>query len=212
STQTPMEAEQGQPPASQSAANPPGAHGSTTGVTNPMGGMDVSNLSDPQVAAVVYAINQGEIASAQLAEAKASSSEVKRFAQHMAAAHRDMMNKDRALWARLQIIPSDNAASNQLKSDSKSEVSALQGMRGKSFDRDYVDAQVRDHNNALELLDRVTPNVKNAEFKAQLGRAQSIVEAHLREAERLQQTMQNGSTNMQENGPDMPPGAGNNMR
>jgi len=172
------------------------------GSTNTMGAesgaiMDVSTLNDAQLAAIVGAINQGEIQESQLAVNKATAADVKRFARDMSTAHREMQAKSTALLSRLQITPADNAVSNQLKSDTQNELSTLQTMRGKDFDRDYIDAQVRNHNKALELLDRITPNVKNAELKAALTNDRPKVEAHLREAERVQQSLQKGTTNAQ---------------
>ncbi len=149
----------------------PAAQGATEGqgVTNQMAGVpDVSTLSDAQLAAVVQTINMGEIQEGQLALSKSTSPDVKRFARDMIGAHRDMMNKTTAILTRLQITPNDNAVSNQLKSDTQSELQDLQSMRGKDFDRDYIDAQVRNHNKALELVDRIAPEVKNPEFKAAL--------------------------------------------
>jgi len=170
--------------------------------------MDVSSLNDAQLAAVIQAMNEGEIQAAQLAQNKASSAQVKRFAHDMLTAHRDMMNQYTALLARLQITPMHNAISNQLKTDAQTEMSTLQGVRGKDFDRAYVDAQVRDHNKALELIDRILPNVKNSEMKSSLQSARSKVEAHLRHAEQLQQDLQTGTTNTQ--GGERAPGGSNN--
>ncbi len=174
------------------------AYGEAVGVTNQMApAVDLSTLSDGQFAAIVETINSGEIQEAQLAMSKATAPEVKRFARDMAMAHRDMQNKLTALVGRLQITPSDNAVSNQLKSDSQSELATLQTMRGKDFDRDYVDAQVTNHNKALEMLDRITPSVKSSELKAALVGVRPKVEEHLREAERVQLTLQKGTANPQ---------------
>ena len=113
------------------------------GVTNQMGGMvDLSTLNDAQFAAIVQAINAGEIQEAQLAMSKAASPDVKRFAKDMVIAHHDMQTKMTTLLGRLQITPSDNAVSNQMRSDTQGEISTLQTMRGADFDRDYIDAQV----------------------------------------------------------------------
>jgi putative membrane protein len=200
--------------ASPALADPSAAMGSTTGapvtwgagpdtntqvgVTNQMGGMvDLSTLNDAQFAAIVQSINAGEIQEAQLAMGKASSPDVKRFAKDMATAHRDMQTKMTTLLGRLQITPSDNAVSNQLRSDTQGEISTLQTMRGKDFDRDYIDAQVRNHNKALELLDHMTPSVKDSELKAALTATRPKVEAHLREAERVQLTLEKGTANPQ---------------
>ena len=171
---------------------------SATGVTNQMGGMvDLSTLNDAQFAAIVQAINAGEIQEAQLAMSKATSPDVKRFARDMAVAHRDMQSRMTTLLGRLQITPSDNAVSNQMRSDTQGEVSTLQTLRGKDFDRSYIDAQVTNHNSALETLDRITPSVKDAELKAALTATRPKIEAHLREAERVQLTLQKGTASPQ---------------
>jgi putative membrane protein len=184
-----------------SATSTPGFQGNAGGSTpadSPVNAsamsamMDVSTFTDAQLAAIVQAINEGEIQQAQLALSKASSPQVKRFARDMLSEHRDMLNQDKSLMARLQITPSDNALSLQLKTDAQNDLSTLQDARGKDFDRDYVDAQVSGHNKALELVDRITPNVKSADMKASLKSARPKIEAHLRRAEQVQQSLQSG--------------------
>ena len=168
------------------------------GVTNQMGGAtDVSSLSDAQFAAVIQAVNHGEIQEALLALNKATSADAKRFARDMAFAHHNMENKLNGLLSNLELTPSDNAISNQIKSDTQNELQTLQTMRGKDFDRDYIDMQVTNHNKALELLDRIAPNVKSDELRIALTRVRPSIEEHLRQAERVQQSLQKGSTNVQ---------------
>jgi putative membrane protein len=166
------------------------------GMTNTIG-TDVSSLNDAQLAAVVQAINQGEVLEAQLAQNKAVSPETKRFAKDMMNVHREMQNRTNALLARLQMSPSENPVSTRLKTDVQNETSTLQTMRGRDFDRDYVDAQVRNHNKALELLDRITPIVKNPDLKAALASDRPEVEEHLRVAERIEEALQKGAANAQ---------------
>jgi putative membrane protein len=163
----------------------------TTGAMSTMGGdsMDVSSLNDAQVAAVMQALNTGEIQQAQLAQSKARSPEVKRFAQKMLAAHRDMMTADATLLSRIKITPSDNAISNQLKTDAQNDMSTLQEPTGRDFDRDYIDSQVRAHNRAIELVDRMAMNVQNSELRTNLQNARPKIEQHLRDAERIQQSL-----------------------
>ena len=200
------------PPAAGGASgqlNPqygPGQMGQTSeqtapGAPSPMAGMggtmDVSSLNDAQLAAVIQAINQGEMQQAQLAEQRAAAPEVKRYARDMLTSHRNMMNEDQSVLSQAQITPSDNAVSQQLRTDAQGEMSTLEGMRGRDFDREFVDSQIKDHNKAIELIDRIIPNIKNPQLKAQLQNARPRLEAHLREVERLQQKMQQGSTNKQ---------------
>ncbi len=168
------------------------------GVTNQMAGsVDLATLNDAQFAAIVQAVNAGEIQEAQVAMTRATSAEVKQFARDMASAHRGMQTKMTTLLGKQQITPSDNVVSNQLRSDTQGEVSTLQTLHGKDFDRDYIDAQVRNHNKALELLDQMMPNVKNPELKAALTNTRPKIEAHLRDAERVQLTLQKGTASPQ---------------
>jgi putative membrane protein len=176
----------------------------TTGVTsatptaNPMNATpsadDISGLHDAEIASVLHTINAGEVEEAQLAETKAVSPEVKHFARHMTTDHKDMKAKDKALLTRIHVTPNDNALSTQLKTDGQSELTTLQGDSGKDFDRAYMDAQVKGHRHALDLIDKMSPNVKNPEFRAQIQGARARVEQHLQEAERIHRSLDQGTT------------------
>lgn len=176
-----------------------GALGSTgTGATSTMGGtMDVSSLNDGQLAAVLVALHQGQIQEAQLAQTKAKSPDVKKLAQRMATAHQSNLTKEQTLFSQLQITPSDNAVSQQLQSDAQNQMSTLQSMRGRDFDRDYVDDEIKAHNQALELIDRMIPNAKNPQLKAELEGLRPKLQQHLQEAEKVQQKLEQGATNKQ---------------
>lgn len=180
----------GQPSGAGVESGQPGM-GGAAGAT----GIDVSSLNDNQLAAVLQAVNQGEVQEAQLAESKARSPEVKAFARRMLRDHGQALSQENASFSRLLIVPSANPISQQLQSEVQTHLSDLQGLRGNDFDRSYVGEQIKDHNNALELLDRAIPNVKNAELKAEMQSLRAKIASHLAEAERIQQTLQQGSTN-----------------
>ena len=168
----------------------------TTGATNTMGGStDVSSLSDAQFAGVLQTISQGRIQESLLGQNKGSTADVKRFAREMVASHRAVQNKESALFARLQLTPTDSAVSNQIKSDTQNDVSNLQSMHGKDFDRVFMDSQVRQLNSALELIDRIMPDVHSSELKTELQNVRTKVDAHLKDAERVQTTLGQGKTN-----------------
>jgi putative membrane protein len=131
---------------------------------------------------------------AQLAETKAVNPEVKHFARHMTTDHRDMKARDKALLTRIHVTPNDNAVSAKLKTDGQSELSTLQGDSGKDFDRAYMDAQVKGHRHALDLIDQMSPNVTSPEFRAQIQGARGKVEQHLHEAERIRHALDQGTT------------------
>ncbi len=159
--------------------------------------VDVSSLDDAQIAAVLDAINAGQIQQAKLAERSASMPQVQQYAKQLLLTHENMQSKLNALYERSQIRPSPNALSNQIQSDDLNEATSMQSLRGKDFDRTFLDHQVRAHNRTLELLDRSMPNAKDPLLKAELQEVRARVDAQLRAAELLQQQAQQGATNQQ---------------
>jgi putative membrane protein len=127
------------------------------------------------------------------------SPELRRFAKDLETQHRDMQSRANAVFSRSQMTPSENPVSARMKSDAQSELSTLQSMRGKDFDRAYLEAEVRDHNSALELIDRMIADARNPELKGELENMRPKIEAHLRKAEGMEQTLTTpkGTTNKQ---------------
>ena len=105
------------------------------------------------------------------------------------------------MFSRLSLTPSDNAVSQQIQTDAQNDLSTLQSMRGREFDRDYVQSQIKGHNQAIEMLDRMIPTAKSPELKTELMNLRPKLQAHLQEAERVQTTMQKGTTSKQGTAP-----------
>jgi len=165
---------------------------STVGVTNEQPAAnpeDIASLNDPQLAALVVGVHEGEIKQGELAETNASSPAVKKLAEHMVGAHRTLLANDRTVLARDRISPAPSALSDQKKGDADGQLATLQSMHGKDFDMAYVDGQVRGHKEALQLLDRIIASVKNADFKSDLQAERTHIEEHLREAQRTRDTL-----------------------
>ena len=186
--------------AAVAVGDPPQAgtsYDATTGITGPVdetnsageSPMEPTSLTDAQIAAVLQAVNSGEIKQAQLAQHKAESSEVRRFAQTMLTAHREMQSSEAILFSRLHITPRDSAVSARVQTDAKNELSNLEDVTGSDFDRDYIDAQVLAQDNALELVDKMIPNVSSSELRSDLQHSRAKIQQHLSAAERIRQTL-----------------------
>src|SRR5580658_3463474 len=203
-----------QPPAQGSANAPPPEQGQQGTMSGPGGQqtvgteqsaspetqqrtttLDVSSLNDAQIASILNAINAGRIEEAQLAGSSAATPQVRQFARQMMVTHRNLQTKLDALYSQEQITPSPNALSNQIQNDDHNQLASMQDLRGKDFDRVFLDDAVRSHNSALELLDRTIPNVRDPQLKAELQEVRARVDSHLKEAEMLQQQLQQGATN-----------------
>ena len=179
-------------PGSEGTGTPPAsADAATTVAMSPASeGMDVTGFTDGQVAAVILALNDEEIEESQLATTKASSKDVRAFARDMVAAHRDMLNASNALFGKLHVSATENAVSSKLMTATLNQMTTLEEQgRGSDFDDDYVEAQVRVHNTALDLIDRMIPNAVSPELKGALQEDRPKIEAHLQAAAHLQDTL-----------------------
>ena len=157
--------------------------------------VELSSLDDGQIAALMEAIDDAEIRMSQMAEAQTTDPEVKLFAHEMLAAHDAMLDADKLLWSRLHITSTASPVSGRLDADTQKEATRLMGMEGEAFD-----GQVRGHDNALVLFDRIIMVTKSVPLRTELLAARPKIEAHMRMA----QSAQKGLTNLQPTTPVNP--------
>ena len=171
--------------------------GNMNNPNNPNGTMASNNMSDPEIAAIVIAVNDADIKNGQLAESKARSGEVKTFAKQMVTDHQAVNKKAKDLTSKLNINPTDNQTSTQLKQMTDQERDQLKQMQGTDFDKAYIQGEVQMHQQALDMIDKnLTPNAQNEELKALLRDTRPAIAAHLEHAKRLQAQLDKaGNTN-----------------
>jgi putative membrane protein len=150
-------------------------------------------LTDSEIVAVTSAANMGEIEMGRLAAKNASSPEVKNFAAMLVTQHTDMESKSKTVATKQKIMPVENDASTAMKTDTSSMIGTLKNQKGKDFDKEYVDSQVKTHREVLATLDnKLIPNAQNLELKTLLNEARSHIAAHLAKAEEIQQKLESG--------------------
>jgi putative membrane protein len=143
--------------------------------------------NDAQIAHIVVTANQVDIDAGKLAEARASGAEVKAFGQQMVTDHGGVNQQAVALAKKLGVTPEDNPTSQSLEKGGKDNVAHLKTVKGKDFDRAYVDHEVAYHEQVLDAIDKVlVPNAKNAELKALIVKVRPAFVAHLEHAKMLQ--------------------------
>ena len=146
--------------------------------------------NDAQIAAIVVTANQVDIDAGKLAESKGSSADVKAFGKQMVTDHAGVNKQATELVTKLGVKPEDNPTAQSLKSGGADNVRQLQGLKGKAFDKAYVDHEVAYHQQVLDAVDKVLiPNAKNAELKALLVKVRPAFVAHLEHAKHLQSTI-----------------------
>jgi putative membrane protein len=145
------------------------------------------SINDAQIASIVVTANQVDIDAGQLAAAKASDGQVKRFGRQMATDHQGVNASAVALATKLKVTPEDNPTSQSLKAGGAENLAHLKTLKGAAFDKAYVDHEVAYHEQVLAAIDKtLIPGAKNDELKALLVKVRPAFVAHLEHAKHLQ--------------------------
>jgi putative membrane protein len=164
--------------------------GASSGMASGGTGDTSSTFTDEQITAVTNAANTGEVDQAKEAVKKAKSGKVKTFAQHMITDHGAAFKQQTDIEKKANITPQDNDTSRQIQSDGRTILSQIQGATGADFDRQYIDAQVKEHQSVLDALDnKLIPAAKNADLKSFLQKTRDKVADHLKMAKDIQSSL-----------------------
>jgi putative membrane protein len=142
-------------------------------------------VGDPQIFAVLSELNMGEIQAAKLAADKSKSPAVKSFAQKMIHDHTKMLNQGDSLATALKIspaVPTPDSVATKGQAEQSNLNAAAPGV---AFDKQYMDAQVADHEMTLALLQQFQGQTQNADIKSLLSGAIPIVQGHLARAKKI---------------------------
>lgn len=146
--------------------------------------------TDEQIAEIVIKANQVDVDAGRVAERKASSPEIRKFAREMVAVHGAIGRQAQALVRKLMIDPRPSVTSHSLEGGGAANIRKLSGLKGADFDRAYVGHEVAYHEHVIDAMDRILiPNARNAELKALLVGARPTFVAHLEHARHLQDAL-----------------------
>jgi len=149
-----------------------------------------AQINDAQIASIVVTANQVDIDAGKLAETKGSNAEVKAFGKQMVTDHTGVNKQAVDLVTKLKVTPEDNATSKALKSGGDDNLKSLRTLKGKAFDKAYVDHEVVYHQQVLDAVDKtLIPNAKNDELKALLVKVRPAFVAHLEHAKMVQASL-----------------------
>lgn len=159
--------------------------GSASTTASP-GAASASGLTDANIAAIVVAANNADIAYAELALAKSQDTDVRGFATMAKADHEGVNRAAVALVTRLNVTPVDNDLSFDLRDDAETKRLQLRDLEGVAFDSAYATNEVSYHRTLLDAIDTaLIPSARNGELRALLVQVRPAVEAHLGHAQQL---------------------------
>lgn len=146
--------------------------------------------NDAQIAGIVVAANSVDIDAGKLANARSKNKEVKAFASQMVTDHTGVNKQASALVKKLNVTPEDSDTSKSLKKGGADTIAKLKDLKGKEFDKAYVDNEVSYHQTVLDALDKtLIPSAKNEELKALLVKVRPAFVAHLDHAKQIQTSL-----------------------
>lgn len=151
------------------------------------------DLSDPEVAHVAVTANSIDIDLAKLAQSRTHNKDVKQFATTMITDHSAVNAQASALATKLGVTPKDNAVSQSLLKGASEARATIEPLKGKAFDKAYIDREVAYHEAVIDALDKVLiPTTENAELKKLLVDVRPAFAAHLEHAKKLQSSLGSG--------------------
>jgi putative membrane protein len=143
--------------------------------------------TDPQIAHIVVTANQVDIDAGKLAQSKSKSKDVRAFGKDMVTDHTAVNKAAVALVTKLHVKPEPNETSASLKNGGTENVAKLRKLKGKDFDKAYVDHEVVYHQAVIDAVDKtLLPSAKNEELKALLEKTRPTLVEHLEHAKHLQ--------------------------
>jgi putative membrane protein len=148
-------------------------------------------LTDGQIAKVAETVDSGEIEQAREVQKKAKSPQVKKLAARLIQHHTKSKQKRQTLAKREELKLEESPVCEQLAAKAEQNLESIKAASAPSeAERTFVDAQIAQHQEVLDLLDnRLIPSAVNADLKAQLEETRKMVESHIEEARKVKQAI-----------------------
>lgn len=143
-------------------------------------------LSQAQIAKVTELANAAEIEHAKVAQTRAKSPSVKKFAALMIQHHTEARTSQAKLYKQLSVTPATSETATLLQSDADRALGNLRAADGAAFDLTYMESQVDAHQKVLDTIDQqLLPAATEQAVIAELNKMRATVESHLTEAKRI---------------------------
>lgn len=148
-----------------------------------------ASYQDDEIASIVSTANIAEIEAAKVAQSTAQNKQVRDFAAQMIRDHKKMDAQMGKLAVKLKLNPTPTEKSDSLKSEANADLEKLKMTpKGSAFDKQYIEGQVKDHQQVLDLINNdLIPSAKNEQLANLLQQSSKKVAAHLENAKKLQE-------------------------
>ena len=162
-----------------SAATPPGpvtARGAAAGKA------PSSQAPEAYLLGFLDVANRGDIDGGRLAQTKAQDPKVRDYGKRMVEEHQFMLREGNETAARLHLIPTLDSESVTASMDQKKAMERLRKESGPSFDRAYIQHEIKTHREVLQKLKEAAKTARQPAVKQILLQTRPVIESHLEAA------------------------------
>ena len=172
--------------ATATPAPAPTTSSSASTSTSPMN----ARVSRANVIAIVLAANNTDLSYARLVPARASSPDVKAFAQRMLTDHTLLNSRIMEIATNNRITAEDDDISLDFRDHSAARRDILRELQGAKFDSTYIANEIQYHQELLDAISGVLiPSTKGGELQEFVTNLRPAVSAHLAHAEQIRATL-----------------------
>jgi|SoiMethySBSTD1v2_1073268.scaffolds.fasta_scaffold52550_3 putative membrane protein len=145
-----------------------------------------ADSGDATILTKLVTVDQNEIKIARTAEKKKISPAALNYARMLRDQHQQNLSDTQKLSHKLHLSPRQTSETEDIRKKGATELAQLQPLNGPEFERAFIEAMVKGHEEVLSMLDDGIASAKNDEVKAHLQSTREAVATHLSEAKQLQ--------------------------
>lgn len=150
----------------------------------------VQTQKNGEIIAVLITVDKNEIALAELALKKERTPAVKKYAQMLKRQHTQNLHEALKLSKKIGLAPVDTARVTSLQKEGVEGLATLSPLKGKDFDKAYIDAMVSGHTAVLKMIDKnLLKNVSNSSLKEFVIATRPHIVFHLQQGQIIQKAL-----------------------
>ncbi len=148
-------------------------------------------MADAEVLGVLRTVHQSEVKAGELAASKAASPQVRQFGQMIVTEHQQA---DQQLVTTASVPPQPGALSQVIEEQVKAVLQRLESVPGPEFDKDFMQSQVKMHEQVLSVIDaQLLPSAQSPEVRQLAESTRQSVQQHLQTAQQIAAGLGSGS-------------------
>jgi putative membrane protein len=143
--------------------------------------------SDAEILGTLIVFNKSEIMAAKDAKHKATHPSVRNYAAFLYKEHRNNLEATVSLSQQLKVKPNRNSeVAAMVRQQGARQLNAMNRVRSSAFDKVYIATMIKDHTEALSLIDGFYNLSTNGLIRNQLKLTRAHVAEHLQMAKVIQ--------------------------